>query len=311
MDYLDPKPARLRRQKRRDKRLTDGISGRATGKLPRTRNKRRYRAELEEENLPRREPMTVHFDAYFRQSFTSNYTAIENYLRKGVGRPWDKVYQELCDKLGNTRRNGRPLREVVWFFVARQVVTVEGELHKVRDSVVHPLPLPAGSLFLDPSTQVLRSYIPKSARQPPSRRAKRRKEKRKRKYLLSKGINPKRNKEVVVHPVVRLGQKPLLVGGVYDLLLRRGWDTLELRIQLEYKSKHRDPDYIALSCRHRKGRLADWFSPDQDVRGTFFKLFLYADGRHFLEWHREHEYFLLDRATQIELWEAGKLLVRE
>lgn len=64
-----------------------------------------------------------------RKGLNENLRPLERYLAKQVGRPWDKVYADLCEGIDRRNTVQQHIHEHVGDFVAVTVVVIDGELH--------------------------------------------------------------------------------------------------------------------------------------------------------------------------------------
>jgi hypothetical protein len=64
-----------------------------------------------------------------RKGLNENLRPLERYLEKQVGRPWDKVYSEICDGIDRRSTVQEHIHQHVGDFVAVTVVMIDGEPH--------------------------------------------------------------------------------------------------------------------------------------------------------------------------------------
>lgn len=87
-----------------------------------------------------------------------NLRPLERYLASQVGRPWDKVYSEICAGIDRRNTVQQHIHEHLDDFVARRVVDVDGTLCcNGRWHGLHPIGESHGPRFyVDPRTGLLR-----------------------------------------------------------------------------------------------------------------------------------------------------------
>lgn len=93
-----------------------------------------------------------------RKSLNENLRPLERWLGSQVGRPWNKVYAELCAGIDRRSTVQQHIHQHVDDFVARQVLRRDGEL-MVLDVWSRPQPLKdrwAPKLYVDPDSGLLR-----------------------------------------------------------------------------------------------------------------------------------------------------------
>ena len=64
-----------------------------------------------------------------RKWLNENLRPLQRYLQAQVGRPWDKVYSELCQGIDRRSTSQQHVHEHVGDFVAVTVVTIDGKPH--------------------------------------------------------------------------------------------------------------------------------------------------------------------------------------
>lgn len=116
----------------------------------------RYYPGDEYEDLPQREPASRGRGTKY---FTDFLNPLERFLRSNVGRPWDKVYSELCAHLDRRKTTGRHVFEHLEDFVeVNCFVGEDGELYasshygKVRAIGEYRW---RASFYVDPRTKLL------------------------------------------------------------------------------------------------------------------------------------------------------------
>jgi hypothetical protein len=98
-----------------------------------------------------------------RKHLNENLRPLERYLAAQVGRPWDKVYSEICAGIDRRNTVQQHIHQHIEDFVAVKVVRIDGVPHRVRDGW-SPCPLDAEayrvpSLYVDPDTGLLRENV--------------------------------------------------------------------------------------------------------------------------------------------------------
>jgi len=100
-----------------------------------------------------REGMGRRWEFDDRSANRDHIQALRRFLRKQVGRPWDKVYSNICHHAPANSFLGHHLRELISYEV-NQDVTVRGEeLWGRRGWRVYP-----GDLYVCPETNILKVY---------------------------------------------------------------------------------------------------------------------------------------------------------
>jgi hypothetical protein len=99
-----------------------GSSARGKGKGYRRDLQRISRGEL-----PRREGMKM--SLRFEKSLNEHLGPLRRYLRKQVGRPWDKVFSEICENISRDSAVQDHVRDHVHDYVATNVFVIDGVLH--------------------------------------------------------------------------------------------------------------------------------------------------------------------------------------
>jgi len=172
-EFPNNKPSRLRRQKRRDKRLSEEIiecrryAGGDTNKKVRQKGDTKRKQKMEEAGFyPSRE--SVNFKN--TTSFEDNLEPLERFLRSNVGRPWSAVYAELSRQLDRTTTSGQHVIDHLFGYVDNQWNSLFPESNRYRtqnDGVstrfsIHP---ETGILcILNPRVQIPKGPFPKKSR---------------------------------------------------------------------------------------------------------------------------------------------------
>lgn len=95
-----------------------------------------------------------------RKWLNENLRPLERYLAAQVGRPWDKVYSEICAGIDRRNTVQQHIHQHLEDFVAMKVVRIDGILHRIRDGWP-PRPLDADAyrvprVYVDPESGLLR-----------------------------------------------------------------------------------------------------------------------------------------------------------
>ncbi len=113
------------------------------------------------EDAPRREGMG---HLYRSKWLNENLTPLRRFLESRVGRPWDKVYSEICEHISLDSPVKKHVLEHLKHLVARKVREIDGKLYRV-DSYGREVEFTPGSahpqLYVCPRTGLLRAYEPK------------------------------------------------------------------------------------------------------------------------------------------------------
>ncbi|HVK51421.1 MAG TPA: hypothetical protein VM469_06785 [Pseudoxanthomonas sp.] len=94
-----------------------------------------------------------------RKWLNENLRPLQRYLQQQVGRPWDKVFAELCAAIDRRSTVQQHVHEHIEDFVAVNVVELAGELqvHRKRSGSVYPLAERwSPRLYVDPVSGLLR-----------------------------------------------------------------------------------------------------------------------------------------------------------
>ena len=118
--------------------------------------KGRFDAGNPDEDSPAREALHK-----FRRTkwLNENLSPLERYLHSQVGRPWDRVYSEICERIDRRSTVQQHIHQHIGDFVAMQVSRVGGELvYQWRYGPPRPLAgRGAPALYVDPRTRLLRT----------------------------------------------------------------------------------------------------------------------------------------------------------
>jgi len=116
-------------------------------------------AQRDPEDLPAKESMRKkHIVGWGGKEFSDFLTPLCRFLEKNVGRPWNKVYSEICEHADARSIDGWHLRQHVSLEV-RQNVTA-GEDNKIYGMYYYyqPLELNHDTLYVCPKTGLLKRY---------------------------------------------------------------------------------------------------------------------------------------------------------
>lgn len=93
-----------------------------------------------------------------RKWLNENLRPLERYLASQVGRPWDKIYSEICAGIDRRNTAQQHIHQHLDDFVAVVVIEIDGRLHRPRGwRGPEPLDGPWGPrLYVDPGTGLLR-----------------------------------------------------------------------------------------------------------------------------------------------------------
>jgi hypothetical protein len=121
------------------------------------RRQRMHNRRVNLEDAPRREGISrreSHDSKYQRDLFGP----LERFLRRNVGRPWDKVFAEICEhaRLDNVAQ--QHLRRHVCDFVNLRVVEIDGKLISRSQWGGRGWPLRDNELYVCPRTGLLRVF---------------------------------------------------------------------------------------------------------------------------------------------------------
>lgn len=93
-----------------------------------------------------------------RKWLNENLRPLERYLHGQVGRPWDKVYSEICAGIDRRSTVQQHIHQHLADFVAMRLSIIDGRLHWLK-GWGQPTPLAdrwAPKLYVDPATGLLR-----------------------------------------------------------------------------------------------------------------------------------------------------------
>jgi hypothetical protein len=97
-----------------------------------------------------------------RKSLNENLRPLERYLATQVGRPWDKVYAEICAGIDRRNTVQQHIHQHLEDFVAVRVIEIGGQLHSATGRWRDPSPLAqwhAARFYVCPRTRLLRANV--------------------------------------------------------------------------------------------------------------------------------------------------------
>jgi hypothetical protein len=117
---------------------------------------RKYVQRTALDNLPRREPMLGRWRG--RQKLLNEHLGpMRRFLRSQVGRPWNKVHQELCEHISFDNAVQKHVLAHVFQFVRRQVVIRDGVIYgDERTWLRRKVALKPGEMYICPRTGLLK-----------------------------------------------------------------------------------------------------------------------------------------------------------
>jgi hypothetical protein len=89
------------------------------------------------------------------KSLNENLSPLKRYLMRQVGRPWDKVWSEICANLKPDSTVQQHVRDHIPDFVAIKTVLREGEVWIVQDGTPFPLKKYPCMLYVHPKSGLL------------------------------------------------------------------------------------------------------------------------------------------------------------
>lgn len=109
------------------------------------------------EDLPKRQGMKKkHQD---RKSLNENLKPLERFFKSQVGRPWDKIFSEVCENIDSNSTVQNHVRQHIPHIVKENVLVKDGRVYYRgyfwRGSYSE---LWSGDLYVDPRTGILRKY---------------------------------------------------------------------------------------------------------------------------------------------------------
>lgn len=118
------------------------------------------------ENMPGREGIGPRGRGVSRKHLNENLRPLIRYLHRQVGRPWNKVYSEMCSAVPGQNAVQAHVYAHLWMEVARDVVMIDGVPHETSAGHEY-LPLVTwrkrGHLYVHPVDGLLKFYKPTEA----------------------------------------------------------------------------------------------------------------------------------------------------
>ncbi len=115
------------------------------------------------DDLPQREPMPGRWRGRQR-SLNENLGPMKRFLRSNVGRPWNKVHQELCEHISFNNAVQSHVLDHIYDFVDRHVEWVDGVLYAQRSWGGSRIRVQSGCMYICPETGLLK-ILKRSRRQ--------------------------------------------------------------------------------------------------------------------------------------------------
>lgn len=117
---------------------------------------RKGRQPRDPDDLPRKQGMRkAHRD---RKTFNENLAPLKRFLNSQVGRPWNKVYSELCEHISLDNTVQRHILEHLFWYVERHVHTEGKKVFRKEAHYGHYSELWDKALYVDPKSGILRRY---------------------------------------------------------------------------------------------------------------------------------------------------------
>lgn len=110
------------------------------------------KSKIHGEELPEREKMRYGYG----KTLNDRLTPLKRWIDKQVGRPWDKVYSEVCKFADNRNVRGRHLRQhIEWMVIAsNKIELVDGKPYEKRGSFGRQYQV-SDALYVHPETGLL------------------------------------------------------------------------------------------------------------------------------------------------------------
>lgn len=128
---------------------------------------RKYVQRTDIENLPTREPLLGHWRGKGRW-LNEHLGPMRRFLRSNVGRPWNKVHQELCEHVNFDNPVQSHVLAHVFDYV-QQHVEIRGREVFSLDRWRGSRPLDPGTMYICPSTGLLKLVRASVSSSPPQR----------------------------------------------------------------------------------------------------------------------------------------------
>lgn len=109
------------------------------------------------DDLPAKQGIRKRHQKVGLRSLNENLSPLKRFLRKQVGRPWDKVYSEISANLRASSAVQQHVRDHVWDFVERHpVLGARGVVYgRMRWGIAQRIELRPGDLYIHPKTGLL------------------------------------------------------------------------------------------------------------------------------------------------------------
>lgn len=114
---------------------------------------RKYLQKSDIADLPRREPLPGRWRG-LQRCFSEHLGPLERFLRSNIGRPWNKVHQELSQYVSFDNVVQKHILTHVYDFVVLHVAVVRGELVRAHR---WERKLGPGQMYVCPRTGLLRA----------------------------------------------------------------------------------------------------------------------------------------------------------
>lgn len=121
--------------------------------------KRHRQANMDPEELPTKESMKAPYKyGDNEKTLNENLSPLKRYLNKQVGRPWDKVFSEICEHVDTDSAVKKHVRDHISWFVNEHVVVENKKVYQKAAKYSNYLELWKDELYVDPNTGILRKY---------------------------------------------------------------------------------------------------------------------------------------------------------
>jgi hypothetical protein len=109
------------------------------------------------EDLPSKEGLQKRYLGRDLRALNEHLAPLKRFLRKQVGRPWNKIYCEIAARLRPASAVQQHVRDHIWDYVERHVtIGPDGVVyHRPRFGPPEPWPLRQGDLYVHPKTGIL------------------------------------------------------------------------------------------------------------------------------------------------------------
>lgn len=136
-------------------------------RLPsRKKGYRKFEQSTPVEDLPKNEPMLGRWKG--RQRMLNEHLGpMRRFLRSNIGRPWNKVHQELCEFVSFDNAVQAHVLSHVYDYVQRHVIIRDRQIIAVRQWRYRTEMRP-GEMYICPNTGLLRQVKKNKSRRPPS-----------------------------------------------------------------------------------------------------------------------------------------------